>query len=382
MKKQCFVLFSFLVFFSFNVCAIEVSRHMSGSWYNPDQDGHGLSVEVLADGRAVIYWYVYNPDGTPTFLLAEGNTRFYGDAILATAYHVSGMRWGMFDPAEKKLEYWGDIVLSFQDCNHANLNYLAQNTDMTIPNGEGDIPLVRLASIEYLQCVENPFAGLYEGLVEQNESGEYVRAKILVSADSRFAVFAEGAFMAFGNFGEPNVNEVWSDNAILYPLSPQESPVTVPDLSVGISPGNRMLLSYYTHGPHGLGSGDTVALDQAFRRGVNFGGWGGTESIERRYTLRDLNSEDYAYTEIFATGEFSATSDQTNCNWTGLVAIPDPQFNMLDVTFDLTNCGGLDGSYTGLGFYADGHEYYYDRVLYIYARSETRPMALVLVPRS
>ena len=54
MKKLWFVLFFLLVFLSFNVYAIEVSRHMSGSWYNPDQDGHGLSVEVLADGRAFV----------------------------------------------------------------------------------------------------------------------------------------------------------------------------------------------------------------------------------------------------------------------------------------------------------------------------------------
>jgi len=380
MKNPIRILILLLALLSANAYTIEITRHLSGSWYNPDQSGHGLSVEILADGQAVFYWYVYNPDGTPTFLIAQGT--YGGNQVLATAYHVSGMRWGVFDPAEKNMNIWGEIILTFQDCNHATLNYLAAHSDTTIPNGFGEIQLVRLANVDRLQCNENPFSGVYEGVLVRNEDGVNHRARTLVGADGGFAVHVEGQFMAFGSLGEPNVEEAWSYDTELFPLEPVAAVIQVPDLSVRVDPGSRMLLTYYTLGAYGYGAGDLLAMDQVFRRGVRFAGWGGPESIERRYWLRDMNSEDYAPTEVFHSGEFSATSEQTSCSWSGAVAIPDPWFNLVDVTFEVSNCGDADGSYAGLGYYADGHDFYSGRVLYLFARSETKPMALALVPRS
>jgi len=382
MKAQRF-LFLFLFLFallSSSAYSIEVTRHLSGSWYNVDQDGHGLSVEILGNGTAVVYWFVYNPDGTPTFLIAQGP--YSGDQIVATAYHVSGMRWGIFNPLEKTVLPWGEIVMTFQDCRHANLNYLAAHNDTSIPYGGGDIPMVRLSNIDHLQCNDNPFAGIYEGVLERDEDGVSHRTKAVVSAENGFAVYVEGAFMAFGDFGEPNVDEAWSDNAVILPFEPQASAIPVPDFSARVQSTNRMLLTYYTQGPFGYGSGDLPALDEAFRRGVTLDGPSAADSIERRYWLQDLNSGDYAATEIAHTGEFTAVSDRTQCSWTGLVAVPDPMFNLLNVSFDVGDCGETNGHYTGYGYHADGHEFYTNRVVYVFARSETRPMALALVPRS
>lgn len=380
MKKPFLALFVLLSFLSFNAFAIEISRHMSGSWYNPAQDGHGLSVEILAGGRAVVYWYVYNPDGTPTFLIAIGDVQ--GDAIVAPAYHVTGMRWGIFDPAEKIMTLWGEIALRFQDCNHASLGYLAQDSDLSIPNGWGDIPLVRLASVEYLQCNENRFTGIYEGFVERNETGEFHRAKAIVDADERFVLYAEGAFMAFGDFDETNVNEAWSQNTVIFPLAGPTGPVAVPDFSARFNPEDRMFLSFYTMADYGYGFGELPATDRVFREGVTLQGPSPVDSIERRWWLRDMISGDYALTEILNSGTFSATSDQTNCSWNGQVSIPDPLFNRVEVTVDIANCGALDGHYSGMGYHANGsYEYYHERVLHLFARSETNAIALVLIPR-
>lgn len=380
MKKRLWVFLFLLSFLGFNAYAVEITRHMSGSWFNPDQDGHGLSVEILADGNALFYWYVYNPDGTPTFLIAQG--QYSGDHVVATAYHVTGLRWPDFDRLDKNMVIWGEITLAFQDCNHATLNYLAAHDDTTIPHGSGEIPLVRLANIDRLQCNDNRTAGVYEGRVMRNDDGVDHRARALVSAEGEFVVYAEGAFMAFGDFGELNVNEGWSQNAVIFPLDAQEAAIQVPELSARFDFTSRMLLSYYTLQSFGYGAGDLPAMDQVFRRGVSLDGPSAYGSIERRFWLRDLDSDDYALTEILHSGEFSATSDQTNCRWSGLVAIPDPLFNLVEVSFEVSDCGDADGSYSGLGYYADGHDFYYDRVLYLFARSETKPMALALVPRS
>ena len=36
----------------------------SGAWYNRERSGEGFVVEVLPDGRAVVYWFTYTPDGS------------------------------------------------------------------------------------------------------------------------------------------------------------------------------------------------------------------------------------------------------------------------------------------------------------------------------
>ena len=59
MKRICCLL---LLLVTFNVSAIDIKPSLSGSWYNPDQDGHGLSIEVLDENRTLVYWYVYHPD--------------------------------------------------------------------------------------------------------------------------------------------------------------------------------------------------------------------------------------------------------------------------------------------------------------------------------
>ena len=66
-----------VLLFSISVSAQvqEVTQHMSGSWYNSQQEGHGISLEILDNNRAVFYWYIYNPDGTPTFLIALGEVQ-------------------------------------------------------------------------------------------------------------------------------------------------------------------------------------------------------------------------------------------------------------------------------------------------------------------
>lgn len=43
---------------------------MSGNWFNAGQSGHGLQIEVLNNGRAVLAWYTYDSDGT-----GRGNSR-------------------------------------------------------------------------------------------------------------------------------------------------------------------------------------------------------------------------------------------------------------------------------------------------------------------
>jgi beta-glucanase (GH16 family) len=73
----------------------------SGSWYWPDQDGHGFSMEFgeLPDGSplAVIYWYTYDDQGNPIFMLGSGVPE--GNRVEVDLVSPVGMIYGEFDPA-------------------------------------------------------------------------------------------------------------------------------------------------------------------------------------------------------------------------------------------------------------------------------------------
>jgi hypothetical protein len=60
----------------FHTGAFAIGPTYSGSWYNPEQSGHGFSLEysVLSDQTPVVvaYWYVYDSEGNPIWLIGRG----------------------------------------------------------------------------------------------------------------------------------------------------------------------------------------------------------------------------------------------------------------------------------------------------------------------
>lgn len=45
----------------------------NGLWYDPTHDGEGYVVEVLPDGRIVIYWFTYDNEGEPAWMIGTVN---------------------------------------------------------------------------------------------------------------------------------------------------------------------------------------------------------------------------------------------------------------------------------------------------------------------
>ncbi len=139
---------------------------ISGGWYNPAQSGHGLSIEILDEQRAIALWYVYDPQGNPVHLYIDGTIE--GRSIKGPAYYSSGMRFGSFNPAEHQLSPWGRVEIEFFDCDHARLTY-----DGLPPAGAsygtGSIELTRLLALAGHSCrlgAVNALArGAYSGSV-------------------------------------------------------------------------------------------------------------------------------------------------------------------------------------------------------------------------
>ncbi len=122
-----------------------VAAH-SGSWYNPDQDGHGFHVEVIDAERAIIYWYTYSPEGKPIFLLLDGKIISHG--VDGPIYFYEGMTFGDFDPEDNSRQEWGTGWMEFNGCDNASFMW-----GTTMPGYEsGSISLVRLTNIASMAC--------------------------------------------------------------------------------------------------------------------------------------------------------------------------------------------------------------------------------------
>ncbi|RPH97426.1 MAG: glycoside hydrolase family 16 protein [Lysobacterales bacterium] len=123
----------------------------SGSWYQPDQSGHGFSLEFgqQFDGTplAVAYWYTYDVAGNPIFLIGTGEP----EANRVTIDFVSpvGMAYGVFDPGSVVREPGGTGVFEFADRDTATFSYTPSDfTAATWGHTAIDaLPLIKLFGI-------------------------------------------------------------------------------------------------------------------------------------------------------------------------------------------------------------------------------------------
>ncbi|MBS3822705.1 MAG: hypothetical protein KGY53_02280 [Wenzhouxiangellaceae bacterium] len=104
------------------------AQWLSGAWFGTDRSGEGFLIEVIPDGRAVVYWFTYMPDGSGRQAWMMG----VGDIELASGQadpgqpvaridvqemvRPTGGEFGPgFDPAAIEREVWGRVRLDFFD---------------------------------------------------------------------------------------------------------------------------------------------------------------------------------------------------------------------------------------------------------------------------
>lgn len=128
----------------------------TGAWYNSDQDGHGLFVEVLADStapsgmRLLVSWYAYL-DGQQVWILAIGPVVEEGAMHVAEldAWIFSGADFPpLFNQNRVVQEFWGTMRLLFNGCMEAELEWATGYSGFT----SGQLRLERLSSILDSTC--------------------------------------------------------------------------------------------------------------------------------------------------------------------------------------------------------------------------------------
>src|SRR5688572_29332681 len=133
------------------LAALWIGPAMSGSWYSPDRNGEGFTLQVLDNGTAHAMWFTYPPAGSPAqqaWIYASGG-RIDGDRIIFdAAITTRGPRFGAaYDPSQLQLLPWGSLEFQFTTCNQAEVTYTGPAAW-----GSGTRTVTRLSALADLEC--------------------------------------------------------------------------------------------------------------------------------------------------------------------------------------------------------------------------------------
>lgn len=126
-----------------------IDANTTGNWYNPEQSGHGLQIEVLDLNRAVVAWFTFDNDGNPMWLFGLGS---HSDTtLIVDLERFEGPRFPpFFDSGDLQREPWGHIEFELLDCNEAHLEWMPE-----VPGfSPGEMPLRRLTAVDGARCGE------------------------------------------------------------------------------------------------------------------------------------------------------------------------------------------------------------------------------------
>lgn len=126
----------------------------SGIWFEPARSGYGFNLEVVPqgpNGRTVVaYWYTYRPDGSPLWLIGQGQA---GASAPTTMDLYEGGGIGAqfpfaFSSSALTLTKWGTASLTFTSNNTLNVSYQPQRAGYSA----GNLSLVRLTELAGRRC--------------------------------------------------------------------------------------------------------------------------------------------------------------------------------------------------------------------------------------
>ena len=137
-------------------------QSLSGAWYDPDRSGEGFVVEVLPDGRAVVYWYTYTPDdsGRQAWMIGTGGMQSPTVPAPSTGspeafvdidplHQPQGGTYGpAFDPSDVSSVDWGSLRMEFFSDGTGQVTF-----ESNLPAyGNGSFPIERLARPKLAEC--------------------------------------------------------------------------------------------------------------------------------------------------------------------------------------------------------------------------------------
>ena len=151
--------------------AVEIGPGFTGAWYDRQQNGHGLFLEVLPQNRLLAFWFTFDPDGTQQSWFG-GIGGYAGDTATVPVALTTGGRWiPEFDASKVVNNPWGTLTFTFSDCNSGRVDFAS-----TYPGyGSNHMTLTRLTLPAGLTCTSTPVnvskvKGVWTGTTSLDES--------------------------------------------------------------------------------------------------------------------------------------------------------------------------------------------------------------------
>jgi hypothetical protein len=119
----------------------------SGTFYNTEQPGQGVMVELRDRGQATLAWFTFDAAGQPMWLF--GIATLDGNVLRAPMSRVAGGRFPpAFDPANVQATPWGEVSFTVAGCNSGTLRW----TPSVAGFGAGQMELARLTAVHGTRC--------------------------------------------------------------------------------------------------------------------------------------------------------------------------------------------------------------------------------------
>ena len=120
---------------------------LTGSWFDPTHNGEGYVLQILADGRPLVYWFSFDTEGNRRWFFGVGEVE---DGVLTFEFMSTsegGRFGGGFDPEDVSFPDWGSLELDL-DCDGGQARWTAR--DAAFP--DGNLALQRLTQPDGLSC--------------------------------------------------------------------------------------------------------------------------------------------------------------------------------------------------------------------------------------
>lgn len=339
-----------LTLIGFSVHAVsDVRPQYSGAWYNPDQSGHGFSIDVISPERSIAFWYAYDPFGNPIFLLADGVN--VGDTIQAQVSYFYGMQFGNFDPSTLGVMDWGTLTITFEDCQNATLKYesvLEYETGDSF--GSGELPLYHLASIDGFKCSDYPLAGVYSGFARSNNDGSTSAGYGIISETGELNFFSTAGVVANGL--------LTTDGGSSGKLSASGSSLFFHE---GLVIGGGNFNASGNFNPDLIGMDYSTPVETGFLEVNKL-----SQITSSSVSMEDISGNWIAYSYITgeslpvtirSDGSFSLV-DGFGCDYSGAIKVANPELSILDVSANVSGCSVITGSFKGHGAYIENENIY------------------------
>lgn len=138
-------------------------------WFGPEFGGQGVTFEVLRGNRLLMHWFTYDQFGKQMWLRGVGRLNKQG-VVNISLVRAMGPRFPIdqFDPEDRTVEQWGEVMLRFNDCRSGHLSYRSDEF------GSGELPLLPLVNNDF-ECntgVFEPIGQIAGAFFDPDRNGE------------------------------------------------------------------------------------------------------------------------------------------------------------------------------------------------------------------